>query len=337
MASDESEGKRDIKAMEITAASVLANGQRMAGGEQPSQTSSEPVAAAVDGYGSEEEGTATRATLTGNSGDEQDDSGADETDDVARKRHQTKWSAECASTLPNFELVRKNARSVEDWCRSASTILAEYWGPVGLMRQAIIDNVKLPEFQRASFDPCGFTIKSLLAYIATTWNRRHARKTVELVLAKEASETWIEFLDRLKLWTAKKGMGTALPDSWYLNQLRANTTGAADICRGEDISAEDWALAMDTELGIYGKPKSQSVNAVQVAGPEPASDEERDESVAAIRRAQNDPRSDHRLTEDSNKICYYCHEKGHIARNCPKRRASRGRGGRRPFRSSKRQ
>ena len=51
---------------------------------------------------------------------------SDEEEDT--KPRQTKWSAECASTLPNFNIVRENSRTVEEWCKSTKAVLAEYWG-----------------------------------------------------------------------------------------------------------------------------------------------------------------------------------------------------------------
>ena len=108
------------------------------------------------------------------------------------KPRQTKWSAECASTLPNFNIVRENSRTVEEWCKSTKAVLAEYWGPVGLIRQAVMDNVKLPEFKRPCFDPCAFSIDELLEFIQEIWRRRYARATLEIVLVKEPSESWCD-------------------------------------------------------------------------------------------------------------------------------------------------
>ena len=236
-----------IKA-EKEAVEMLASG-RMRSGEHPAATCSPAAATTETSTSREVTSVGTTSTSAPNEPSESDDESndSDVSDDVSDdvKIRQTKWSAECATTLPNFDLVRNNTRSVDDWCKSAASILAEYWGPEGLIRQAIIDCVKLPEFQRASFDPCTFTRRTLLEFIASTWKQRYAKTTVELVLAKQASESWIEFLDRLRQWTAKKGM--TLPDEWYLDQLKGNTSSAADILRGAKTSAEEWALAMDTE------------------------------------------------------------------------------------------
>ena len=115
---------------------------------------------------------------------------SDEEEDT--KPRQTKWSAECASTLPNFNMVRESSRTVEEWCKSTKAVLAEYWGPVGLIRQAVMDNVKLPEFKRPCFDPCAFSIDELLEFIQEIWRRRYARATLEIVIVKEPSESWCD-------------------------------------------------------------------------------------------------------------------------------------------------
>jgi len=269
-------------------------------------------------------------TTTTTVGAEEDTLGSDEASDV--KPRQTKWSAECASTLPDFNKVRENSRTVEGWCKSAKAVLAEYRGSVGLIRQAVMENVKLPEFKRPSFDPCAFSVNQLLDFIQTTWQQRYAKTTLELVLAKEPAESWCDFLDRLRQFNAKKGYSP--PDDWYLTQLRANTSSAADIMCGQMPSADDWALAMDTELGIYNKSKAQSVNAVQVEVQED-SQEVVEESVDAIKE-QKGRRGLHRYTQDSRPICDLCQQAGHIARSCPKRKGFRGRGRRRFFPSNAR-
>ena len=65
-------------------------------------------------------------------------------------------------------------------------------GPVGLIRQAVMDNVKLPEFKRPCFDPCAFSIDELLEFIQEIWRRRYARATLEIVIVKEPSESWCD-------------------------------------------------------------------------------------------------------------------------------------------------
>jgi len=251
------------------------------------------------------------------------------------KPRQTKWSAECASTLPSFNLVRENSRTIGEWCKSARAVLAEYWGPVGLIRQAVMDNVKLPEFKRPSFDPCAFTVNQLLDFIQITWQQRYEKTTLEVVLSKESSESWCDFLDRLRQFNAKKGYSP--PDDWYLTQLRANTSPAADILRGQTPSADNWALAMDTDLGIYNKAKALSVNVVHVDEGEHPQVSASEEPVDAIRKEGQVRRGPHRFTPDGRPICDTCDHAGHIARDCPKNKGFRRRGRKRFFPRNTRQ
>ena len=51
--------------------------------------------------------------------------------------------------------------------------------------------VKEKDAQRPTFDPGQFnTMKSLLDFARRSWKDYHAHSTVELALAKEASESW---------------------------------------------------------------------------------------------------------------------------------------------------
>jgi len=247
---------------------------------------------------------------------------------------QTKWSAECAAALPKFSLVRDNLRTVDQWCTSVRTVLSEYWGPKSLMCCALVEAVGFKEFKDPSFEPSDYTVDSLLDFIAQTWKQCYDRSTVALAMKKDQSESWREFLSRLRAWAASMRLNPS--DDWYLDQLRGNADITEDIYLGQTIPAEKWALAMDTQRGAYNREKLQRINLVQseiISTPT----EVEDEPVASIQRGTRKSLARHQYAKNGQPICDFCHQEGHIARDCQKKKGKRGRGRRRPYNQNTRQ
>jgi len=103
-----------------------------------------------------------------------------------------KWTMESMSTLPKFSSVRQGHRSVEDWCNTAWKVMREYEGPTNLMVKSLEQAADLPEFKRDSYESRTFTVKSMLQFIATTWNDNYAQAAIQIVLVKKPTENWTE-------------------------------------------------------------------------------------------------------------------------------------------------
>jgi len=247
---------------------------------------------------------------------------------VVSEKKQTKWTAECTSTLPKFSLVREKQKSVEEWSTSVKRVLAEYWGPSGLIVNSLVEVVDLPEFKRTSFVASDYDVSSLLKFIEATWKTKYAAANTEVVLTKKEKQSWGEFLDELENWAVKKGLQPT--DQWLLNQMRANLDAASDPFLGKDVQAALWAEQMDILLSVYNRAKQETVSAVSATTEKEASEEE---SVEAVFKSRGFPRRDHRYTADGRPICDTCHGEGHVARECPNNRKRRndnrfgGRGG----------
>ena len=106
---------------EKEALAALSNGRlRGSAQDDPKPASAAAAAANEDGVSQEETTVVTVSTSARGveSGSESEGGGlsdGDVSDDVRHsKRRRTKWSAECAATLPNFDLVRNNTRSVDE-------------------------------------------------------------------------------------------------------------------------------------------------------------------------------------------------------------------------------
>ena len=246
----------------------------------------------------------------------------------------TKWTSECAATLPKFSLVREQRKTVEQWVAAVLKVLSEYWGPEGLIRNSIVEAVDLPELRRASFDVSDYTILSLLKFISEVWNRMYAPSSVEVVLRKRDDQSWCDFIEELRTWATKKGIRPN--NAWYLDQMRANIDVASDCFRGQKMDAGQWAIATDALLSTYNRVRHESVATI---GEEKLKDKEQEEEepekVDAVFKGGFRPTGKHKFTASGKPICDICHGEGHVARQCPsisKRYKSRGRrGGRKNF------
>ena len=238
--------------------------------------------------------------------------------DIIKK---AQWSEDFESTLPKFELVRSNRKSIQNWCSTAKKVLSEYWGPTGAIVQSIVRVVDLPELKLDSFDASEFSIDEILEYIQGIWTTSHGNGKSKVLLVKEPNETWVVFLDRLKAETAGYKMG--LSEEWYLDQLRANTTAAEDIFRGKEVHPGIWAAQMDAQAAVYNRVSASQVATIQV---EEENEDKEEVKVNAIATRPKEERGRHKFTTSGEPICDRCGRVGHISRNC--RRKSPARGGR---------
>jgi len=123
---------------------------------------------------------------------------------ITQTEKKASWKAECSSSLPNFDKVRAGVWPVEKWCESVDKVLSEYWRPTSLIRQSLVVCVDLPEFKRPSFDVNAFSVSDLLLFIIDPWHSLHEQRLIEVLLKKETTETWCQFLDRLVSWSKKR-------------------------------------------------------------------------------------------------------------------------------------
>ena len=227
------------------------------------------------------------------------------------------WTEASAAALPKISLVRENIISIDEWAKRVRTILKEYWGPRSLMLCALRNLVDIDEVSDKAFDLSAHTVDSFLNFVVTTWKSRYAKAFIKVVLEKKSSETWTQFLARLRAWCAERGMSA--DNDWLVDQLRANIEPGMDpTISQEDVQAEQWVQTIDTLLSQYNRVHRQAVTNV-VTEEEESSEADEEEPVNLVGRRK------HRFTANGVPICDHCDGVGHTARRCPKKTYTRQR------------
>ena len=249
---------------------------------------------------------------------------------VSAKQEKARWTPDCAETLPRFDLVRQNRRTIEQWCQGVKAVTQEYWGPTGLIVASLVAATNLTEFSLDSFDKSEYNVDTFLQLVTASWNQGQGRGQRKPLLAKKPSEPWLVYLDRLQGWAARNELKPS--NEWFLNQLRANVEMGQDVLRDKkDVSPVEWARTMDAQLATYAnghaEPVTVKVNEVALGSESDSSGDEARVPITVVRRGDSRVRSvpkgqpkKHLFAEDGTPICDLCKVCGHMARDCPRKR-----------------
>ena len=108
------------------------------------------------------------------------------------------------------------------------------------------DQVDIAEVQDRAFDISASDVDTFLQFVVSTWKQRYARAAVQVVLEKRSTNTWSQFLTRLRSWCAERG--SQAENDWLVDRNSGPIYNPAwTLSLGEEkVEAVKWAQKIGT-------------------------------------------------------------------------------------------